>query len=1440
MSNPNSDVDSVQWTYITSNEHEIRSFAKVSESTIIGSDGEITNNGPCDLRLGTTDHRHICSTCKLNTRLCPGHPGHIKLKCAVLQPTLIKEIKMWLSIVCIGCGELLISQENLSAHPLNTVLKKVAGTDTDGYQCPHCETANHKIIKNPDDNHSFSTKVNKEVKILYPNIIKNIFEKISDENVLKLGRKLSSHPKNYVYDTIMVTPNNIRPNTNMPGVNNINSITTVIQSIVKFNRALPDQLPEEFTNVFKPDSKTDSDVYKNIQGLQICYYEMTNGKAKTTADPNSKQSISIARGKPLKSLLANLPSKKGTLRFNSLGKRVFDISRTTISGNSSIRVDEIGLPINIAKILQVRVTVQSYNFNEMMTYFLNGREQYPGCTLIKKHSTGKTYDVSTIGDNYLGIGDVIYRDVIDGDIAFFNRQPTLNRSSIGAHWVKVINDPNANTFQMNVLSCEWYNADFDGDQMHLWVAKSPETRIEAKLLSSVSNVFLNTSNHSAIGLVQDSVIGSYLLSRKDAVYDRFHTMKLFANTKLPTPSIPMAESFNGNEIITLFLQNTPINYSSAPTIANELYQPANVFSKSDLSTVIEHGEMKSGVIDKKAISSGSTKSIFTIICQHYGVQIAMSKLFELQQITHQCHNNKGASVSMNDLIIPDSLKREIETKMSERWQEANENTRNLLEGRMIPPINMTRKEFYEQNQINCLKTPDEIINYILQSPNIKTNGLFRMISTGSKGKNPNLIQITGAIGQTLINGVRITRDLTPYRSTIYSPSHSLAPEVSGFIRNNYIDGMTVQEFTHQAMHDRYDIICKAISTAVTGFFMRKCVFALQSIVINNLRMCIKHSNITQLIYGGSGVDTRYQLTVPYPPIKMNDKELYEECALPLDVINKSKDKKKITESIKAKYEKIKEDRDYIRYVFLRQVNTEFGGKLGFTLDIPVHVDGLIKKHKKSSKEPSAENIIKKIKMVEDLTLSLSYLLMNEEWERDGERIPEHMYAATRSMRISIRYELRPLVLSTLSINQIRVISEEIKVKFVNSLIDYGVVAGVLAAQIIVAPITQYMLDSSHRSVATGGSRKNITRIYELYKAVSVDKEENSTIIAPLINIEGESDAEILARAHNIANQVEELTFDQFISKIEVLLEPLDNLVYPDYLDDKEWIDKYFKYHPLVAIPSDITNWCIRVVLDKTKMVLKTVGLETIIKALSMEYPESFIVHTQESAKIMMIRIWLKPLKKANSKAVTSMETKVMGLYESLKKTPIQGIPNIKQATAKQEKITYVGEGGELAEKNRSFISTSGTNLYEVMGIIGIDCNNTISSSVGDVNEVLGIEAARKVIINETANFTDDCDLTHVNLISDEMVRTGRYTSVEQAGLKKREPNNVLLRMANASPASAAQNAALMNTKNPVHGIACRQTLGLLPNIGTAFNEILLNQEFLDTHSMEVREFLEEI
>src|SRR5439155_22444487 len=80
------------------------------------------------------------------------------------------------------------------------------------------------------------------------------------------------------------------------------------------------------------------------------------------------------------------------------------------------------------------------------------------------------------------IGYTVERQLVDGDIVLFNRQPSLHRMSMRAHEVRVM--PHK-TFRFNLAVCPPYNADFDADEMNLHVLESEAARAEDWVLMRV-------------------------------------------------------------------------------------------------------------------------------------------------------------------------------------------------------------------------------------------------------------------------------------------------------------------------------------------------------------------------------------------------------------------------------------------------------------------------------------------------------------------------------------------------------------------------------------------------------------------------------------------------------------------------------------------------------------------------------------------------------------------------------------------------------------------------------------------------------------------------------------------------------------------------------------------------------------------------------------------
>lgn len=1419
-------------------EHRRESYAPITSYELFSPTGQPIPGGVYDLRLGTTDHAYLCLTCVNGKKLCPGHRGNLTLKVAVPQPIAIGEIRRWLRIICFKCGEVVVDREKYIRLPLGKRLSEAATIDTAGKRCPRCSAVHPKITKDDEDYFTFwaetavaekrtgNPRENRGDK-LYPDAIRAIFERVSNSAVEALGRSITIHPRKLIIREVLIPPNTIRPGVKSFGGagSSYHDSTNLLQHLVKRNSQLPDQLPDAMgSNLGGP---VEGELDRAVQNLQQIYYDLIMGSSSTSVTQGSSGRRGLVVGaRPVRSFLRNLSSKEGRLRENLLGKRVFYISRSTISGNMRYRIDEVGLPLEFARTLQVKETVQEYNRDWLMTFFLNGRRQYPGCTHIIRRATGEVHDVAGLRDFRLDVGDVLLRDIIDGDYAFFNRAPTLERSSIGVHKVIVIQDPSIHTFQMNVLACEWYNADFDGDQMNLWVAREPSARAEAMIMSSVANWFISTKTSGPVnGEVQDSTVGSYELTRSSVRMDKYHAMALYANTGTEPPrfdQFPSDHIFTGRDIASLLFEQTPVNYSRQPSSYSDVYAPYLAYDKSETLTVVEQGKLIRGVFDKRSVGAKASGGLFHLISREFGSQRALDMIFALQQISLQFLLYRGFTVGTADLLPTSEALEQIRALISSVELESRVITDRLLRGEIVPPIDNTVHEFYEQLQINALKVPEsEILRWILGTIRPDTNGFFRMIAVGSKGNNPNLIHVSGTIGQTTINGERIREQFAFRRTMPYYPRFSIDPAAYGFVANSYMTGMRAGEFIFQDMNGRFDLINKALSTASTGYFMRKGVMNNQSGIVDNLRHVTKDTKIVQILYGEDGLDARELEKVEFRTITLSDAALAEFVGT------------------HAALDKIREDRDTFRRIFSRVEQSNFNQKFTTELMMPVNVRRIVESVLIASKDSpappsSAASLATRIAKVQDLCERLPYILINEIQERRKSPIPPHKLVATTLIGILIRAELNPKILMTISDEQLGYIIDSIRQRYSLSLIDYGVAAGILAAQAISEPLTQYMLDSHHRSVAGGTSKAGLVRIAEIYSARNVGVEQSSSMLLPL-----RDQTASIVDAQEFANSIEFVTLSRFTRQYDILLEPYGALIYPQFIEDATWVSEFERSHPLVHPPGDLTNWCFRFILDKSALVLKAVELELIVRRLRARHPGIYVVHTPETVPVVIIRIWHRA---TQFKRSGESEERIHEIREDIFNTPIRGIRGIIQAST--EKITRmrVAENGELVKAEYMAIRTMGTNLYNAMLHSAVDTQTAISTSIGDSVKLFGIEVGRMKIVSETRAFMEDNtpNLRHLYLYADEMTRTGRVTSVERGGLGAREHNNVLLRMAYGDPIRIVTDATLTNAKCHVYGIAAPQLLGSTPQIGTLYNDLIIDEEFVRANTKSVDSVLEDL
>jgi DNA-directed RNA polymerase beta' subunit len=1405
------------------------------------------SGGVYDARMGTTDHTYTCLTCGLQKKQCPGHPGSLQLRVPVQSPLMVAETRRWLRVVCLACGTPIIDPIKYVTVPKAHRLAEAASAQTEGRHCPKCRQTHPKIVKDLYDNFTFLAEHTNPggaitTQKLYPHIIRAALERITDAAVIAFGRTLDVHPSKFILNTIQIPPITIRPGVKIgvgPGAQSYHDLNNMLQYIVKRNQYLPEHLPSGPIN---PDTD------RLIQNLGHLYYDTILGSTgiSATQGNNGKRGI-LAGSRAPPSILRRHPRKDGRFRKHLLGKRVWWMSRSTISGNSDLRIDEIGYPVAFARILQVEETVQEYNRDWLMTFFLNGRRRYPGSSRVFKRATGSYHEVEGLRRDFrLEIGDILFRDVITGDVGYFNRQPSLERSSIGVHRIVVLENPLIMTFQMNVDACAWYNADFDGDQMNFSVPRGVMSRAEAELVSSVVNHFISTKNSGPVnGQVQDSNVGSFALTRSDVIMDKYHAMALFQSAQVEPPNFGSGNiqtRYTGREIVSILFERTPVNYNRSPSWFSDVYVPYINYDTTETQTIMRHGVLKRGVLDKRSVGAGATGGIFHLISRSYGPKAALDAIFALQQLAINYVGNWGFTVSTNDMLLTHSAQAMVHDIIDELIRESKEITDRLLRGEIVPPIGLTTHQFYEQQQINALKIPDRILCPILASIDPDTNGLFQMIATKSKGSNPNMIHITSIVGQIEINNHRIGTQFAFSRTLPYYPRFAVTPEAFGFITNSYITGLTAPQFIFAMMNGRFDLINKALSTASTGYANRKAIFALQSCITDTLRHVTIDTKMVQLIYGEDGLDARQVENVIFRTATMDDEKLKKSFYFDLTARQLPTEKQEIFDK---ELKQLYFDRDNYRKIYLNLEDINFNHPFSDMRQMPVNVASIVedlilrlevRRETEDIPIPSLDEIISMYHAVDRFCNELPYVLINEIQRFRKTTIPSHLKAAVLLMQMLVRIELASVNLAQITPELLTAALDSIRLRYSQSLVEFGEAVGVLAAQAVSEPLTQYMLDSHHRSVSGGTNKSGIVRPQEIFGAKEVEAEQSPEMLLRIADRSLEADR---AYVQDVANNIELMTLGRFLRLWDLLYEPFGETLYPLYINDDKWIDEFQRNHPTLQQPSDLTRWCIRLELNKTTMILKSMNLETIVGQLRVKYQHIYIVHTPENVDQIIIRIYMRSgvFRRSGTSRNTIDEEKIaIVLTEKLLTTPIRGILGINSArVVKIIRHKIDNNGGLSREQDLFAIRTVGTNIAGVLSNQEIDPLTIVSSSLGDTYKIFGIEAARQKIISEIRSVMGDSspNIRHLMIYADLMTRGNRITSLEKGGLNLREHNNVLLRMAMSAPIQVLTDATLESAKSPVYGIAAPLTLGSIPRLGTLYSDIVMDEDFISKNTVSV-------
>ena len=1387
--------------------------------------------GIYDAHMGTTDIAWPCATCFHKKKFCPGHSGVINLNYHVLSPLFLKDISKWLKVICFNCGKLLIFPERLSVSPKNILGEyvKIMRAKDKNVECVHCQAIHPHVVKDRNDNVNLITEwYDKETKrleksiTLYPHKIAAIFDKITNETVVELGKPPLCHPRKLVISSLRAPPNTIRPDMKKigGGRSKNNDVTVLLQAVIKINESIPSVIPKSI----------DENLANQINLLNLAVFELIKGSSASS----SKRSISTAGKRQLVAISKRLPRKPGRIRRNLMGRRVNYMARSFITCDPFRKLDEVGVPLSIAENIYIPDKVQEYNRRELEIYFMNGVDRYPGCKQVLKASTGKTHWVGRINKEtfQLEIGDIIYRNLVTGDIADFNRQPSLLISNISA--MKVVVMPDMNTITMNVLSCVLFNADFDGDAMNLLFARSKRTTNEIKELASPSQFFIaQKDGKPMMGEVLDSIVGLAKLTRDSVKFDKFHIMKLFEQIKVyhDFSKYPRDHVFTGRDAVSILLTDTGnvINYNGTANMYQATHAPYRAYSSTETKVEIDRGVLKSGILDKSSVGEGRQGGIFHIIHNMYGPDAALDACWNVQQLALAYLYQNGMTVHVGDCLIRDESIveiREIETRLI---ADSMHITKRLNDGKIIPPLGKTIDEHYEDMQINALNPGDEFWKPILSGLNHENSNLYQMIFYGAKGGAVNLSEISAAAGQIIINGAR-TPEKFGRRSLPYSTKYDNDPRARGYVANSLISGHTCAEYMASAQNARYALIQKALSTSITGMQNRMSVKNLESMIVDNQRKVVKGTNIIQMLYGYDGVDARYLEYVAMPTALLADKPMQDTYSMKAQTFGSKFNNKNVQQLLTGEYDQLVLDRNWFRQVFLKwEANSQkmFSNKVAVPVNIPRIIEDIVYNLQLKATSSAATSGLDPVRTIETVTLlcrNLVYTHLNEIQEKQQSPTAKFLQNSTYLLQVFVRAYLSTsnLVRKGITDTALDLIIGRIRMVYSRSLISYGKCVGILAAQSISEPMTQMVLDSQHASAAGGTRKTGMFRIKEILGARSTDKMQSPTMNIGVL----QQFRSNMLKVQEIANHIEMLPLRQFAKRWQVFYEKYGEPVHPDYTAERVIFKEFEKYNKYLMEnrPKDLAPWCVRIVLDKSKMILKQMKMETIYSKIRQNFPYTFIIYTTDNSQDVVMRVYVRNI--IAKKGITTMQ--MTDLVEEMLNTVIRGIPGIIAAFVRSKNITEVGPDGGIVNTQAYEIFTDGTNLEAVLENPYVDPNNTISDSIMEVAKIYGIAAAKNKILNELRYQVDKASFRHYTVYSDEMTYTGSVTSIDRYGSAKRDAS-IMLRISDASPIAVIEDSATNGYMDGLKGVSGPIMVGKKPQVGDLYNTFCLDEEFVRNH-----------
>jgi DNA-directed RNA polymerase II subunit RPB1 len=901
---------------------------------------------------------------------------------------------------------------------------------------------------------------------------------------------------------------------------------------------------------------------------------------------------------------------------------------------------------------------------------------------------------------------------------------------------------------------------------------------ELRNLAAIPYQIISPSgNVPIIGIYQDSLLGSYRMTRPDVNFNPSQAMDLLMMyNKVDTTALREAGTkVSSFDVLSQIMPPLTMVYKTKLFEDNEDYKTSNNVLE------IRAGKYIRGQLEKSVLGS-TTKGILHRVFNDFGNMACADFNDDLQNVVTEYMKSSSYSVGISDLIADKITQEKIIQVINAQKSEVQQLIDKVHLGIFENNTAHTNIAEFETTVNNILNKATEQSGKIGRTSLSPTNRFLMIVNSGSKGSLINISQMISCLGQQNVDGKRI-----PYgfdsRTLPHYNKFDDSPNARGFIENSYISGLTAPELFFHAMGGRIGLIDTAVKTSQTGYIQRRLIKGLEDLKVE-YDMTVRNSKgkIIQFAYGDDGFDSTKVENQAIPLVGMSVEDVYmhydiigvnDQTSDTIAIYTKgavSRMKKQKTEAKeKCKYyvEKMlearetivksvfknKNDNNVVQPVAFQNIIANIQGQLGLgansTVDItPMEAFELI------------EDNFKKMNM-------LTFAPITKLFE-----ILYYYYLSPKELLVQKRFHRKALIS----------LLETISLRFKEALVHPGEMVGVIAGQSTGEPTTQLTLNTFHLSGVASKSNvtRGVPRIEEILRLTKNPKHPSLTVYLKPIDQEDKD------KATKYSTILEHTRLVDVVKSIQICFDP--NEESSSVEEDRLLLDQFYEFERIMKECAEDTSemngsqkskWVVRMEMDAETLLDKNITMDDIHFAISNSHYGNDVscVYSDYNSDKLVFRIRMNSavFTKGKKRGVPDTLDQSDEIYmlknfqdSLLNNIVLRGVNGIDNVIARKLQNNVLKEEGKYVKKDIWVLDTTGSNMLEILALDFIDPARTYSNDIREVFNVLGIEAARQMIYNEMSEVMEFSSVYinyhHLSLLADRMTCNHNMVPIFRSGL----------------------------------------------------------------------------